>query len=261
MKIYKDYLDILIQMGIKKGDILYLASDLLKTIISFKKKNKKFEFDKFVDTFIYHLGNDGTLIIPTYNWDFCRGKKFDIKETKSECGALSNFVLSRNDFKRTKHPIYSFAVWGKHQNYLCKLNNKSAWGNNSPFNFLYKNKAKNLFVGIDYKKAFTMDHYFEQLAKVKYRYHKKFTSNYIDENKKKQKKVYTMYVRKTNICDITVLSPKLDQVFKKNKTLSIIKRNNVVFSLIRINKAGKLLIKDLKKQTNQYIYPVKLKNN
>ena len=85
-----------------------------------------------------------------------------------------------------------------------------------------------------------MDHYFEQLAKVKYRYHKKFTSNYIDENKKKQKKVYTMYVRKTNICDITVLSPKLDQVFKKNKTLSIIKRNNVVFSLIRINKAGKL---------------------
>ena len=26
-----------------------------------------------------------------------------------------------------------------------------------------------------------MDHYFEQLAKVKYRYHKKFTSNYIDE--------------------------------------------------------------------------------
>ena len=56
-------------------------------------------------------------------------------------------------------------------------------------------------VPIDYKKAFTMDHYFEQIAKVKYRYHKKFISNYVDKNNKKEKKEYSMYVRKQKICD------------------------------------------------------------
>ena len=261
MQIYKNYLNILLKIGIKKGDIVFLASDLLKTIISFKKKGKKFNFDKFVNTIIFCLGSEGTLIIPTYNWDFCRGKSFDIKKTKSECGSLSNFVLQRNDFKRTKHPIYSHAVWGNYQNYLCKLNNKSAWGKNSLFDFLYKFKSKNLFIGIDFKNAFTMDHYFEQIAKVKYRYHKKFISTYINENKKKQKKEYTMFVRKPKICDLTVLSPKLDKFFKKNKVLTTIKRNDIIFSVININKAGKLLIKDLKTQTNEYIYPVKLKIN
>ena len=260
MQIYRDYLNILVGIGIKKGDVLYLASDLLKTIILFNKKKRKFDFDIFINTLIFCLGNNGTLIVPTFNWDFCVGKIFDIKKTKSKCGSLSNFALNRRDFKRTKHPIYSFAVQGKYQNYLCKLNNKSAWGKNSPFNFLYKIKAKNLFIGIDYKKAFTMDHYFEQIAKVRYRYHKKFISNYIDENNKKEKKEYSMYVRKEEICDFTVLSSKLDKVLKQKNILSIVKKNSTMFSLIDINKAGKLLIKDLQKKKKN-IYPVKLKIN
>ena len=95
-------------------------------------------------------------------------------------GAIN--IVTSKDFKRTKHPIHSFAVFGKHKNYLCNLENKSSWGEDSPFKFLYKN-AKNLFIGIDYKNGFTMDHYFEQLTNVKYRYHKDFKSTYIDEKK------------------------------------------------------------------------------
>ena len=66
-------------------------------------------------------------------------KIFDYKKTPSNCGSLSNIALQRSDFKRTKHPIHSFAVFGKHKNYLCNLENKSSWGEDSPFKFLYKN--------------------------------------------------------------------------------------------------------------------------
>ena len=41
-----------------------------------------------------------------------------------------------------------------------------------------------------------MDHYFEQITNVKYRYHKSFRFKYIDENGKNSIKEYTMFVRK-----------------------------------------------------------------
>jgi len=257
MEYYKDTLKILKKLGIKNGDILYVASDLLKLITLFKKKNTKFDLDKFINTIIKSVGNNGTILIPTYNWDFCRNIKFDYINTKSLCGALSNFCLKRKDFKRTRHPIYSLAVYGKFKNYLFNLNNTSAWGENSPFDFIYKKKAKNLFIGIDYKDAFTMDHYFEQKANVNYRYHKKFSAKYLDYKCKVSKKTYSMFVRNKKLCDTTILDPILDKILYKKKGLKKIKNQKINYSLIDINIAGKILLSDLSKTKSLYIYPVK----
>lgn len=260
MQIYREYLNTFEKIGINKGDVLYLASDLLRTIIYFKKKKKKLDLNRFLNTFIFYLGEKGTLVLPTFNWDYCAEKTFDIKNTKSKCGSLSNLALKRDDFCRTKHPIYSFAVHGKYKDYLCNLNNRSAWGKNSPFSFLNKIKAKNLFIGLDYKKAFTMDHYYEQYSKVKYRYHKKFISYYIDKNKKKTRRTYSMFVRKVEMCDATAISSKLDNILLKNNSLFFLKKNGSKFSMVNIFKAGKILIKDLKKDKSKLIYPIKFKN-
>ena len=174
-------------LGLKKGDIVYVASDILKLIILCKKKKIQFNQKIIINCLQDITGKNGTLLFPTYNWDFCKGKTYNIQKTKSKCGALSNYVLKRSDFKRTSHPIYSFAVSGKLKNFFCNLKNKDSWGVKSPFHYLYKKKSKNLFIGIDYKESFTMDHYFEQLTNVKYRYHKNFSANYIDENGIKKK--------------------------------------------------------------------------
>ena len=257
LKTYQKFIKIFKKIGIKKGDILYVASDLLKILVSFRKEKKELDLDIFINTLIKSVGSNGTILIPTYNWDFCKKKSFDIKNTKSECGALSNHSIKRKDFKRTKHPIYSFAVWGKYKNLLVNLKNRSAWSANSPFDFLFKKKAKNLFIGIDYKEAFTMDHYFEQKVNVKYRYHKTFTSKYIDEKNSKKIKKYTMFVRKTNLCDTTKISNLLDVELIKIKALKKIKLKNVLFSLIDLNLASKIIIDDLKKEKSNFIYPIK----
>ena len=110
-------------------------------------------------------------------------------------GTLSNTAFKRDDFKRTKHPIFSFMVWGKYQNELLKLNNISSFGIDSPFGFLYLNNAKMVFIDIDYNRSFTYLHFVEQQAGVDYRYNKVFESYYIDENGKKELKKYSMLVR------------------------------------------------------------------
>ena len=51
------------------------------------------------------------ILFPTFNWDFCKGKSFNYNNTRSMTGSLSNVALKRPDFKRSKNPIYSFAVW------------------------------------------------------------------------------------------------------------------------------------------------------
>ena len=92
-----------------------------------------------------------------YNWDFCEGLGFHYHKTKSRVGSLGNICIKRKDFRRSKNPIYSFAVFGKDQKKICELEHKSCFGLDSPFGYLIKNKGKNVFIGIDYKKAFSFE--------------------------------------------------------------------------------------------------------
>ena len=244
------------KIGLKNGDTVFVASDIVSLIIFFKKKKLNLDLKFFTDSLIETVGNNGTLLFPTFNWGFCSGKIFNIKKTPSKCGALTNYVLKRDDFLRTKHPIYSFVVYGKKKKFFCNLENKDAWDKKSPFHYMYKKKAKNLFIGIDYKKAFTMDHYFEQICEVNYRYKKSFRSKYVGYDGEKKIKNFSMLVRNTKICDDTKISPKLDIILKRNKAFKKIKMFNTNFTIIDIYKAGKIIIKDLKKN-RELIYPVK----
>ena len=64
-----------------------------------------------LDAIIEKVGPEGTILIPCFNWDFCKGKKFNYLETPPQIGSLPKIAFKREDFKRTKHPIYSFLVW------------------------------------------------------------------------------------------------------------------------------------------------------
>jgi len=136
---YLSYLDIVSQLDIKKDDIVLVSSDILKLMIVCRNNNENFDPNKFIDTIIEKIGEYGTLLFPTYSWDFCNGNNFDYNNTLSNCGGLCNIALKRKDFKRTRHPIHSFTVWGRDQDYLYKLSNITSWGSDSPFDYLYKN--------------------------------------------------------------------------------------------------------------------------
>ena len=105
-KIYKE-------LGIKKNDKILLASSLLDISILYRNKKKNFDPNIILDEMLDAIGNKGTLLLNTFNWDFCRKKKFNYYKTKSLSGHLSNLALSRKGFLRTQNPIYSFAVTGK----------------------------------------------------------------------------------------------------------------------------------------------------
>ena len=254
-----DLESIIEQINIGSGDKILVSSSLIKILIALKKKNKKFNSNFIIDALKKKIGLKGTLLFPSYNWDFCKGKDFYYNKTLSRVGSLSNFALKRKDFKRTKNPIYSFAVTGKDKDYICNLNHKNCFGLNSPFGYLIKNHGKNLFIGIDYKDGFTFAHVAEEAVGVDYRYYKNFTGFYFDKFNEKNKVRYKMYVRDLNLNVITGIDKKLDGILYKNKAYEKKVFNGISFILIDIYQAYKAMVKDLKSKGG-IIYPKKIKS-
>jgi len=185
--------------GIQSGDTVYVISDI-SLLAYIQVKNKEvFDGNKYIDILIEKIGNEGTLLFPTFNWDFCKGVPFDYHNTPSRTGHLSQLALKRADFKRTKHPIYSFAVWGKHTNDLVSLENINSWGIGSPFELIEILDAKCLVIGLGALAEFTGLHHIEKVIGVSFRQQKKFSGEYIDKNGVRKIKTYEMYVRNLEI--------------------------------------------------------------
>lgn len=188
---------IVTKLDIKKGDKVLVSSDVTQLLECCMEHGDTIDLNVLIDSLMDAVGEEGTLIFPTYNWGFCQGKDFDYHKTKSRTGILSQKALERSEFRRTKHPIYSFAVWGKDQEYLCGLNNISAFGEDSPFAFFHKQNVKNLVIGVGLEDCLTFTHYVQEMNAqyVPYRYMKNFYGNYIDEKGKKSRRTYSMFVR------------------------------------------------------------------
>lgn len=172
------FFKILKKLNIKKNDNILVNSNILNLIVENKKNKKKINL---IELLKKKVTNKGTLIFPTYSWDFCKFKKFDYKKTLSICGSLSNLSLKDSDFIRTRNPIFSFSVYGKNKKKFFEIPHNDCFSLNSPFGYLINNQGKNLFIDIDYKDAFTFVHLAEQAEKVNYRYKKNFSGIFIDQ--------------------------------------------------------------------------------
>lgn len=219
MKQYKQFLE---EVYLKNGDIVYISSDVFAMAKLFREHGEKLALEEVVQCITDIVGQQGTVIFPSYNWGFCQGIPFDVRKTESKTGALTKVALKQAGFARTSHPIYSMAVWGKDARYLKNLNTVEAFGNDSPFSYLHKNNAKCLAIGIGALEGLTLIHYIEQMVGVPYRYHKKFTAEYIDEHGKSELKTYSMYVRDLtmNPQHINGFEPLAQKMEKENLIIS-----------------------------------------
>lgn len=237
---FKEILD---NLGVNPDDKLLVNSNTLNLMIKFRDKSLP---KKILDILIERVASVGTLLFPTYNWEFCKGLNYDLLNTKSATGALSNLSLKKKDFLRSKNPIYSFSVYGKNKDEITQLNHYSCFSLDSPFGYLIRNKGKNLFIDLDYKDALTFVHVAEEEVGVSYRYHKKFTGKYLDKNRVEKIENFEMYVRKEDKVSTTFIDKKFDDKLLEKKGLKTVTDNNITFSVVDIEIAYNLMVEDIK---------------
>lgn len=200
--------NLLESFNLNKNDVVFVSSDLTSLMWISRECSDAITPAAILDGIQHRIGTGGTLILPTYNWEFCQGKGFDYSKSRCKTGALGVAALKRNDFKRTKHPIYSFAVWGKDKSVLCKMNNFSSFGSDSPFAYLHNN-AINIIIDVDYKNCFTFTHYVEEQVglPVPYRFQKTFEGDYTAEDGKTEHRSYSMLVRSYEMETTNTINP------------------------------------------------------
>lgn len=129
------------------------------------------------------VGEKGTLVFPTYNYDFCHGTSYDDRETPSQVGQLTEFVRKREEAIRTFHPVYSHAVIGAKQEYYSRGLSKSGFGKGSLFDRLRGDPdAYILYFGVDWNLG-TFIHHVEESLQVPYRFVKKFPGQVTEQGK------------------------------------------------------------------------------
>ena len=127
-------------IGIKKGDVLLIHSDLTvfgKLLLY----NRNQLLETLVQVFKTCVGDKGSLIMPTFSYSFCKNEIFDVEKTKSTTGVLSEYFRKQPSTQRTIQPIQSCAVWGYDQKSLLLID-KDTFGEKSIFETLFKLKGK-----------------------------------------------------------------------------------------------------------------------
>ena len=194
-----DYIDFLQGVGVEKGDIIDVSSDMANVLLYCRRIGVRLVPDHLIDSLHELVGPEGTVMIRTFTWDFCHGEPFDFRTSPSRVGALGNAAMKRADFKRTGHPIYSWMVWGKRAGELLQMDQPNAFGPGSVFDFLDINHAKQLTLGNTSSDSTTQMHHVEAACKVPYRFDKPFTGEYTDYSGNTCLKTYSMHVRPLNL--------------------------------------------------------------
>jgi aminoglycoside 3-N-acetyltransferase len=213
------FIKILERGNIQKGELLMVHSAYSCIKNFFNNPNELLEL------LIDYLGPNGTLIIPTFNFtSWSNNHYFDIAETPSEMGILTEIARNRDDGVRTKHPIYSFMIFGKMKDEFLECSDKEAFGDNSVFALFHKLNGNILSIGLDFNSSFTLTHFVELNSGVNYRRVKEFSGIYIGQNRQPKLSTYSMFVRATLNIN-TMVTPALQKLEEKGVIQSLFFNN------------------------------------
>jgi aminopeptidase-like protein/aminoglycoside N3'-acetyltransferase len=180
-------------LGIREGDTIFVHSAY--SSLSRTPGGVDGGPQTVIDALLELLGSTGTLIMPTFNYGFLKGSPWDIRNTPSQMGVLTELVRKDSRARRSFHAIYSVAAIGKHADEVAVHHSMDCFGETTIFTKLREWNAKILVLGLPFSKSFTFLHHCEQLAEVDYRYLKDFKGVGIDLLGRPHELTYTMFVR------------------------------------------------------------------
>ncbi len=192
------------------------------------------------------LGPDGTLIMPTFNFNFNKGQPWDVRTTRSQMGVLTEIVRKDPRAKRVFHPIYSFAVLGKHADMLGSLRYKSSYERDSVFGKLRDLDGKIMVIGLSYTNSMTFFHHVEQMEGVDYRFLKQFSGEVTDWDGTTRTDTFEMLVRNTDMGVITEVDP-MGELMEKEGVIQVRRIGEADVKLMKANEVYEFTAREMRR--------------
>jgi aminoglycoside 3-N-acetyltransferase len=139
------------EIGLKNGEVIMLHSSLSK--MGYVEGGAQ----TVIDSLLKVIGDEGTLVMPAFpaigfNYDYLMTNPiFDLSNTPSKMGIITEVFRNMKLVKRSLHPTDSVCALGKQADYLTKdhVNQLTPYNKNSPFYRLCELKAKIILIGVD----------------------------------------------------------------------------------------------------------------
>jgi aminoglycoside N3'-acetyltransferase len=126
-----------------------------------------------LDCLLSAAGPDRTVLMPTYTSGFREGR-IDLSRAACTTGMVNERFRCMSGTLRTASAFFSFAVRGPDAAELAALRPANAWGEHSVFDWIDRHNATLVMIGVPWAMCSFL-HRAEWLARVPYRYDKRFT--------------------------------------------------------------------------------------
>lgn len=133
--------------------------------------NERF-LSAIIDAFLEAIRSEGTLIMPTFTYSFCRNEIYGVQQSSSTVGILTEYYKKRNGVVRTRPPIFSFALKGAREKELLNIG-EDAFADDSLYGLLREMGGKLVYLGAP--RGYAFYYLAEEKVGVSHRFFKKFS--------------------------------------------------------------------------------------
>jgi len=240
-----------LRMGIPRGAKLLLTADLTRIAWLLRKEGVSKVPRLFLDAFLDHVGPEGTVVIPTFNYDLRNGERYDKERSPTISGTLGQAALAHPAFERTAHPLHSFAVAGALKERFLSANDPSSFGATSSFALFREQGFQLLGIDMHLNYAFSYFHHVEELEQVPYRRWRTLRINYSEGGNDPVERSFRLYAKRPGFeNELSHLQPVLEKadVLRTGKEsglsylrLDLAGSHAVIANDIRTNKARSIV--------------------
>lgn len=153
------------KMGVKKGDVIFIHSSWNEFY------NYQGTPESFIDLLLKLIGEEGTLVMPSYPFLRKKNSIFNLRTTPTLAGLLPEVFRT---YKKVERSIdaHSVAAFGKNAKYLTEKHilSKSSWDENSPYYKLGTLNAKVFSLGLGKYHVGTIMHCVDSLLRLEHDY-------------------------------------------------------------------------------------------
>lgn len=201
-----DLLAALSAAGVERGDLLFVQVDLDALGRARSCASAEARSAMVLRVLRRAVGENGTIIVPTYTFSFCRQEDFDTARTPTSGGPWSPsadflaYFLHQPGVARSRDPIHSVAALGPDAWGLLSELPPTCFGHDSIQHRLRRLGGKIAAIGLGPHEA-TVVHHAEAMMRVPYRFRKLFTGRVTHDGVTR---------REGWIADVRILAPNTE---------------------------------------------------
>ena len=162
---------LLIDTGLKAGDNVLIHADL--RVFGLLEGHG----EGLISLIKEIVGINGSILTPSFTFSF--PENFDIQNTKSSIGALTNLFSKEKLIHRMPDGMTSYYILGEYAHEVIEKWDNTSYGKNSVIGQLHRNNGKVLQLGTD---ILSPIHYLEEYVGVPYRESKRFEGIIINKD-------------------------------------------------------------------------------